>query len=48
MHRYTPNQRLRRANFHKKCIPILEKIDAKYFTPTGYKAEAFKKIKKEW
>lgn len=48
MYNKTQKQRLRRAGFHKKCIPILQKIDAKYFTPTGWKEAAFKKIKRKW
>jgi hypothetical protein len=35
-----------RIKFHRKAIKILEKIDAKYFTPKGWKYEAFNEIRK--
>lgn len=34
-----------RARFHELAIPILEKIDEKYFTPDGWEYEVFDEIR---
>jgi len=45
MHMYTKQQRLDRAEFHKKVRKILLKTPSKYFTPSGWKQF---NIPKEW
>ena len=37
-----------RGAFYEKIIPMLEKIPAKYFTPSSWKFKVFDIFKKEW
>lgn len=44
----TPPEFIARAKFFEKTLPMLEKVPAKYFTPSGWTKKVFAFLDRSW